>query len=75
MPDETKAPAGLPVDWLHAEQAGRTLRFTASRFADDESMNAMLQAAVPGAQPPQIRPMSLREIFVALARVYRLEGK
>lgn len=75
MPDETRAPAGLPVDWLHAEQAGRTLRFTASRFADDESMNTMLQAAVPGAQPPQIRPMSLREIFVALARVYRLEGK
>ncbi len=75
LPDETRMPANLPLDWLQAEQAGRTLRFTASRFADDESMTAMLRNAIPGSQPPQIRPMSLREIFVALARAYRLEGK
>jgi hypothetical protein len=30
---------------------------------------------IPSIQQPQIRPMSLREIFVALARAYRLEGK
>lgn len=75
LPDETKAPANLPTDWLHAEQAGRTLRFTASRFANDESLASTLREAIPGAQPPQIRPMSLREIFVVLARAYRLEGK
>jgi hypothetical protein len=27
----------LPTDWLHAEQAGRTLRFTASRFQNDDA--------------------------------------
>ena len=30
---------------------------------------------MPTASTPEIRPMSLREIFVALARAYRLEGK
>jgi ABC-2 type transport system ATP-binding protein len=65
----------LPTDWLHAEQAGRTLRFTASRFTNDGSFVAALQTALPNATHPEIRPMSLREIFVALARAYRLEGK
>lgn len=75
LTDESKLPANLPTDWLQAEQAGRTLRFTASRFQNDESLVAALRGAVPNAQQPQIRPMSLREIFVALARAYRLEGK
>ena len=75
LPDESKLPTSLPGDWLHAEQAGRTLRFTASRFANEDSLIATLRDVVPSAQPPQIRAMSLREIFVALARAYRLEGK
>ncbi len=74
LPDEAKAPLNLPAGWLHAEQAGRTLRFTASGFTSDESLTAALREAIPDAQPPQIRSMSLREIFVALARAYRLEG-
>jgi ABC-2 type transport system ATP-binding protein len=75
MPDEVKAPVNLPNDWLHAEQAGRTLRFTASRFANEDSLAAMLREAIPTATHHEVRPMSLREIFVALARAYRLEGK
>lgn len=75
LPDETKAPAGLPTDWLHAEQAGRTLRFTASRFTNEDALAAALHCALPATPKPEIRPMSLREIFVALARAYRLEGK
>ncbi len=75
LPDEVKAPVNLPNDWLHAEQAGRTLRFTASRFANEESLAATLRGAIPTATHHEVRPMSLREIFVALARAYRLEGK
>jgi ABC-2 type transport system ATP-binding protein len=75
LPDDAKLPANLPTDWLHTEQAGRTLRFAASRFQNDESLVAALRGVIPSIQQPQIRPMSLREIFVALARAYRLEGK
>jgi ABC-2 type transport system ATP-binding protein len=75
LPDEVKAPVNLPSDWLHAEQAGRTLRFTESRFANEESLAAALRGAIPTATHHEVRPMSLREIFVALARAYRLEGK
>lgn len=75
LPDGARMPSGLPVDWLHAEQAGRTLRFTASRFTQDDELTASLRSALPTAIHPEIRPMSLREIFVALARAYRLEGK
>jgi hypothetical protein len=75
LPDDAKLPANLPTDWLHAEQAVRTLRFTASRFQSDAQLAAALRKAIPTASTPEIRPMSLREIFVALARAYRLEGK
>ncbi len=75
LPGEERAPANLPVDWLHAEQAGRTLRFIASRFAGEDALAATLGEVLPTATAPSIRPMSLREIFVALARAYRLEGK
>ncbi len=75
LPDQSRAPVSLPTDWLHAEQAGRTLRFTDSRFQNDAQLASLLREALPAASTPEIRPMSLREIFVALARAYRLEGK
>jgi ABC-2 type transport system ATP-binding protein len=75
LPDQSRAPVNLPTDWLHAEQAGRTLRFTASRFQNDAQLATALRETIPTASTPEIRPMSLREIFVALARAYRLEGK
>jgi ABC-2 type transport system ATP-binding protein len=75
LPDQARAPVSLPTDWLHAEQAGRTLRFTASRFQNDAQLASVLREALPAASTPEIRPMSLREIFVALARAYCLEGK
>ena len=75
LPDQVRSPVNLPTDWLHAEQAGRTLRFTDSRFQNDAQLASMLREALLSASLPEIRPMSLREIFVALARAYRLEGK
>lgn len=75
LPDQARTPASLPADWLHAEQAGRALRFTASRFTSETDLASALQTVLPYAARPEVRPMSLREIFVALARAYRLEGK
>ncbi len=74
LPEQERSHAEIPTDWLHAEQAGRTLRFTASRFTDEEALAAMIHDLLPAATRPEIRPMSLREIFVALARAYRLDG-
>lgn len=75
LPDDTRPPTNLPADWLHAETAGRTLRFIHSRHHSDEALAATIHNTLPTSTQPEIRPMSLREIFVALARAYRLEGK
>lgn len=75
LPDGVTAPASHPADWMHIEQAGRTLRFIASQHQEDESLGASIRSLLPGAASHQARAMSLREIFVALARAYRLEGK
>ncbi|MBK8091055.1 MAG: ABC transporter ATP-binding protein [Verrucomicrobiaceae bacterium] len=75
LPDDTRPPTNLPADWLHAETAGRTLRFIHSRHSSDEALAAAVHSTLSASPKPEIRPMSLREIFVALARAYRLEGK
>ncbi len=75
LPGEVKIPTGLPADWLHVEPAGRVLRFVASKTHNDAELTAAVRSAFPDAVQQQVNPMSLREIFVALARAYRLEGR
>jgi ABC-2 type transport system ATP-binding protein len=75
LPDEAAVPASLPADWLHVEQAGRVLRFIASRYEQDAALDAAIRTVLPAAVSHETRVMSLREIFVALARAYRLEGR
>ncbi len=72
--DDKRLPRS-PEGWLHAEQAGRTLRFIDSRFSDAEKLEAEIREVLPAATTVQRRVMSLREIFVALARAYRLENR
>ena len=64
-------PSTLPASWLLAESSGRTARFVESRFAEREC-DASVRAAIPGARDISVTPMSLREIFIVLARVFRL---
>jgi ABC-2 type transport system ATP-binding protein len=64
---------GFPESWLNVETAGRLLRFTDSRFAESE-LNAAVAKHLPAIKQLQAKPMTLREIFVALARTYRLNG-
>jgi len=63
----------FPESWLNVETAGRLLRFTDSRYAES-ALNAAMAKHLPTAKHFQAKPMTLREIFVALARTYRLNG-
>jgi len=69
----TESTAQLPEAWLNIEMAGRVLRFTDSRF-NEKALNAAMTKHFPTATTYKATPMTLREIFVALARTYRLNG-
>ena len=73
LPDGAKLPHALPKTWLHTEQAGRVVRFADS--AHDDSLDQLIAELFGTALEHEARAMSLREIFVALAKTYRLEGK
>ncbi len=75
LPDDMSVPASLPAEWMHVEQAGRVLRFIDSRFSEDQALESAIRATLPSAAQHETRVMTLREIFVALARAYRLEGR
>jgi ABC-2 type transport system ATP-binding protein len=73
LPGEQPMPKNLPGSWLNPELAKRIVRFTDSSF-NESKLTETLSAYFPGAKPSQVTPMSLREIFVALARTYRLNS-
>ena len=73
LPDGADAPAtDLPDSWLVPECSGRVLRFVDSAF-DEEKLVRNLRSRLPQAKRHRADPMSLREIFVALARVFRMD--
>ena len=69
----TESATPLPANWLNVEIAGRVLRFTDTRFNQGELDHAVAKH-FPTAKQCNVTPMTLREIFVALARTYRLNG-
>jgi len=64
------APDG-PATWLRPEAANHTIRFIDSAF-DEGDIGAAVRARYPSARDVSVTPMSLRQIFITLARVYRL---
>jgi ABC-2 type transport system ATP-binding protein len=74
MPDGARVPAQVPSTWLQLEQAGRTIRFVDTRYAEGALLEKQIRQHLPEAVSHSVHAMSLREIFVALARAYRLEG-
>lgn len=72
LPGEIKTPS-LPPTWLNVESIGRVLRFTDSAY-DPEKVTERLSALLPGTLDHTARAMSLREIFFALAKAWRLES-
>jgi ABC-2 type transport system ATP-binding protein len=60
------APGMLPAAWIGLTTAGRVVRFVDTEYSEPASLG-VIQSRFPGASP-EVRPMTLREIFVALAR-------
>lgn len=65
------ASASPSPSWLNVEVAGHNVRVIDSQFRDGDSQRQLL-AAWPEAGPFVATPMSLREIFLELARSFRL---
>jgi ABC-2 type transport system ATP-binding protein len=66
-------PANLPVTWLQPEAVGSVVRFIDSRF-DSESTPLELARLFPGASDISLTPMTLRAIFLAIAKSGRSHG-
>lgn len=67
-------PTELPESWLDVQQAGRVLRFTESDYQAGE-FSARFHATFPGESAPNTTAMNLREIFVTLAKTFRLKSE
>jgi ABC-2 type transport system ATP-binding protein len=70
--NEAKAPVQMPAHWLNFQTSGRSARFTASNY-DEASTTAELRKLFPDLVRHEIRPLNLREVFVALAKSYRTQ--
>lgn len=62
--------ASLPASWLRPEASASVVRFTDSGFDEQESVR-QIRGAFPAANNISFTPMSLRSIFLALAKADR----
>jgi ABC-2 type transport system ATP-binding protein len=62
----------LPETWLNAQVNGRTILFSDANY-DESSSKAMVERFFPVSRRREVRRMTLRETFVALARSYRTQ--
>ena len=65
-------PSPLPPSWLLAEASTHIVRYVETTF--DEQAAQRARAAVPNATHVTATPLSLRNIFVTLARAWRLSS-
>lgn len=72
LQDEAAPPLAQPDTWIDLQTDGRLVRFVHSGF-DSGDLVAEIEKAY-GKAKEETHPMTLREIFVALARRYRLGG-
>jgi len=71
LPDGADVRSDLPTTWLLPQTAGHALRFVDTAF-DEAAMPARVRSLLPGAGDIQVTPLPLRQIFITLARAYRL---
>jgi ABC-type multidrug transport system ATPase subunit len=71
IPTGTDVRDKLPSSWLLPEQAGQRLTVVESRYETGATEN-QLRTLLPGCEQMESSPMSLRDIFLTLARTYRL---
>jgi ABC-2 type transport system ATP-binding protein len=60
-------PSPLPVSWLHPKSSGALVRFIDSRF-DEQRTSSDIHHFFPNAKNVEFRALSLRYIFLAMAR-------
>jgi ABC-2 type transport system ATP-binding protein len=63
---------GMPPSWIGATTAGRVMRFVDTAY-DEPASRAAIESRLPEARV-EVRTMTLREIFVALARHTRAQA-
>jgi ABC-2 type transport system ATP-binding protein len=73
LPEGTDADGALPGSWLEVERSGNLLRAVETAFSP-ESLDGYRHGRFAGAEVAA-KPMTLREIFVVLARVGRAETR
>ena len=69
-----RLPERLPGTWLLPESVGRRVRFVESDFTEATGVE-FIRAVVPEAREVSVSRMSLKAIFMALARTYRSHGR
>lgn len=69
----TSLPVNLPPTWLQTEHENRAVAFIDSAY-DEKSSNDSIHRIFPDCANIETSGMTLREIFVALARSYKLEA-
>lgn len=73
MDQEMDIPNKLPDQWLHTQASGRAIRLIDSQYSEEQT-NDLLRQYFPQARQHETHAMSLREIFIALAKTYRLNS-
>jgi len=71
--ETTRLPATMPRSWLVPEMAGHSIRAVESQY-QPEASEALIRSVFPDASQISANPMSLRDIFLALARTFRLNA-
>lgn len=66
-----KLPEELPGTWLLVQQSGQVLRFVDSGFQNGTGAKC-IRVVFTGLKDLAVNPMSVKEIFLALARTWRL---
>jgi len=71
LPSEGGDLGQIPESWLLVDRAGHRLSFVETQYSNGNT-ELDLQRRIPSCEQIGVNPMSLREIFLALARTYRL---
>ena len=66
-----EVPDALPETWLLVQRAGQVLRFVDSQFQNGTGEKS-IREVFPGIKNLEVSTMSLKEVFLALARTWRL---
>jgi ABC-2 type transport system ATP-binding protein len=73
-PERWPAATPPPPSWLVTDIAGHRVRFVESQYRPGETERE-IRDRFPGASEPLIEPLSLREIFLTLARTFRFQAE